>query len=52
MNYIVLDLEWNQPFSNKTAIKSPVFLKGEIVQIGAVKLDDSFKAVKVTRVKF
>lgn len=45
MNYIVLDLEWNQPFSNKTAIKSPVFLKGEIVQIGAVKLDDSFKVI-------
>ena len=45
MNYIVLDLEWNQPFSSKTAIRTPVFLKGEIVQIGAVKLNERFDII-------
>jgi inhibitor of KinA sporulation pathway (predicted exonuclease) len=50
MNYIVLDLEWNQPFSNKTAIKSPLFLRGEIVQIGAVKLDDGFNVVDTFKI--
>lgn len=50
MNYIVLDLEWNQPFSNKTAIKQPVFLKGEIVQIGAVKLNDNFNVVDTFKI--
>lgn len=42
MNYIVLDLEWNQPFNMKSMIKSPVMLYGEIVQIGAVKLDENY----------
>jgi DNA polymerase III alpha subunit (gram-positive type) len=39
MNYIVFDMEWNQPFSKETAIQSPIYLAGEIIQIGAVKLD-------------
>lgn len=42
MNYIVLDLEWNQAFSAKKMVKTPVLLKGEIVQIGAVKLDENY----------
>lgn len=42
MNYIVLDMEWNQPFNTKSMIKSPVLLYGEIVQIGAVKLDENY----------
>ncbi len=42
MNYIVLDMEWNQPFSMKHMVKSPVMLHGEIVQIGAVKLDENY----------
>lgn len=42
MNYIVLDLEWNQPFSLKSMVKRPVMLRGEIVQIGAVKLDEHY----------
>lgn len=43
MNYIVLDLEWNQAFSKKLMVKKPVRLVGEIVQIGAVKLDFEFR---------
>lgn len=42
MNYIVLDLEWNQPFDMKSMVKKPVMLHGEIIQIGAVKLDDNY----------
>ena len=45
MNYIVLDLEWNQTYFAKNMIQEPVLLRGEIVQIGAVKLDDSFRQV-------
>ncbi len=42
MNYIILDLEWNQPFSYKHMIRSPLPLYGEIIQIGAVKLDENY----------
>ncbi len=45
MDYIVLDMEWNQPAHPKRAIKEPVVLHGEIVQIGAVKLDEDFRTV-------
>lgn len=45
MNYVVLDLEWNQTYFSKNMIKEPVLLRGEIVQIGAVKLDDDFRVV-------
>jgi len=38
MEYIVLDLEWNQPYDASMAIKEPVHLSGEIIQIGAVKI--------------
>lgn len=42
MNYIVLDLEWNQPTSRNKLITDPVKLYGEIIQIGAVKFDCNF----------
>ena len=45
MKYIVLDMEWNQAINYSDMIKDPVFLTGEIIQIGAVKLDESFCAV-------
>ena len=40
MNYIVLDLEWNQPLSPQRMIRDPFKLGGEIIQFGAVKIDD------------
>ena len=42
MPYIVVDLEWNQAMSAKAQIfnKLPIKLRGEIIQIGAVKLTD------------
>lgn len=43
MNYIVLDLEWNQsPLGKEFEIKKLPF---EIIEIGAVKLDDNLKEV-------
>ena len=39
MNYIVFDLEWNQPYSNDISFmkRTKMPLTGEIIQIGAVK---------------
>jgi len=42
MKYIVLDLEWNQARSRNQMVEKPVKLVGEIIQIGAVRLNDSF----------
>ena len=43
MNYIVVDLEWNQAMSSKSSVfnKLPIKLRGEIIEIGAVKLDEN-----------
>lgn len=40
MQYVVLDLEWNQAASAKSSVynRLPIRLRGEIIQIGAVKL--------------
>lgn len=46
MNYIVLDLEWNQPRFQREMVENPVHLTGEIIQIGAVKLNRHFKIKK------
>ena len=40
MNYIVLDLEWNQPLSPQRMVRDPMKLSGEIIQFGAVRIDD------------
>jgi len=42
MNYIVVDLEWNQAMSSKSSVfnKLPIKLRGEIIEIGAVKLTE------------
>ena len=42
MQYVVLDLEWNQAMSSKSPIynKLPIHLRGEIIQIGACKLNE------------
>ena len=45
MNYVVVDLEWNQAMSSKSSVfnKLPIHLRGEIIEIGAVKLTDNMK---------
>ena len=42
MDYIVLDMEWNQPWPGSPSSKKvlPVQIRGEIIQIGAVRLSD------------
>lgn len=49
MNYIVFDLEWNQPANETVVVKEPVYLTGEIIEIGAVKLDENFRIVDELR---
>lgn len=43
MQYIVLDMEWNQAQTQDKVIRKPIHLVGEIVQIGAVKLNENFQ---------
>lgn len=43
MNYIIYDLEWNQPATPEDTVCEPVYLSGEIIEIGAVKLDEAFR---------
>ena len=42
MDYIVLDMEWNQPWPGSPSSKKvlPVTIRGEIIQIGAVRLTE------------
>jgi len=42
MNYIVLDMEWNQPWPGSPSSKKvlPVSIRGEIIQIGAVRVNE------------
>lgn len=50
MYCIVLDLEWNQPFSTRSMVTTPVRLPGEIIQIGAVKLNERLEIVDTFKV--
>ena len=40
MDYIILDMEWNQPWPGSPSAKKPlpVQIRGEIIQIGAVRI--------------
>ena len=42
MDYIVLDMEWNQPWPGSPSAKKvlPVQIRGEILQIGAVRVTE------------
>ena len=50
MTYIVLDMEWNQPMTQADKQRSPAVLRGEIVQIGAVKLDRDFQVSETFKI--
>ncbi len=53
MDYIVLDMEWNQPWPGSPSARKPlpVAIRGEIIQIGAVRVtpeqfvDDEFQVM-------
>ncbi len=42
MQYIVMDMEWNQPWPGSPSAKKvlPVAIRGEIIQIGAVRVSE------------
>ena len=44
ISYIVMDLEWNQAMSANSSVYNhlPIHLRGEIIQIGAVRLNDDW----------
>lgn len=50
MQFIVLDLEWNQALSGNPYRRDDLTLAGEIIQIGAVKLDDTLHCVDSLRI--
>lgn len=43
MQYIVLDLEWNQAVTKEKIVRKPFPLHGEIIQIGAIKLSEELQ---------
>lgn len=48
MNYISLDLEWNQAYAQKALAvqkRLELRLRGEVIQIGAVKLDEDLNII-------
>ena len=46
-----MDMEWNQPYSKQQLkTNNDVTLYGEIVQIGAVKMDDCFNITDTFKV--
>ena len=49
MQYIVLDLEWNQPRAEQKIITEPILFDSEIIEFGAVKLNERFEAVDTFR---
>lgn len=49
MQYIVLDLEWNQALSGKPYRRDDLTLAGEIIQIGAVLLGEDLSVVDTLR---
>ena len=42
-SYIVLDLEWNQPLDRDSTIREPFSFDSEIIEIGALRLDEQFR---------
>ncbi len=43
MNYVVMDLEWNQSATRYRAERNGIRLSGEIVEIGAVRVDENME---------
>ena len=43
MKYIVFDMEWNQTYGRERPLSFGRTLSGEIIEIGAVRLDESFR---------
>ena len=51
MNYIVIDMQWNQPYNKAFfKVKNGIVLNAEIIQIGAVKLDENREIVTAFKI--
>ncbi len=44
MKYVVFDMEWNQTYGRERRLPYGRTLTGEIIEIGAVRLDEDFRA--------
>ena len=51
MKYIVIDMEWNRPERSNRLVKEPIVLHGEIIQIGAVMLNEELDEIGSFEVK-
>ena len=51
MKYIVIDMEWNRPELRNRLVKEPIVLHGEIIQIGAVMLNEELDEIGSFEVK-
>lgn len=45
MKYILVDFEWNRPTDDRHVIDTPIDFESEIIEIGAVKLDEEFNCL-------
>lgn len=52
MHYVIFDLEWNQPADRSLMVEEPVYLTGELIELGAVKLDGSFRIIDELKLYF
>lgn len=50
MNYVIFDMEWNQARSKREALERDLSLAGEIIEIGAVKVDEQMHFIDTFRV--
>ena len=46
MNYIVMDLEWNQSSTRYRAERNGILLSGEIIEIGAVRVSENMEILE------
>ncbi len=52
MQYVIFDLEWNQPADRSLMVEEPVYLTGELIELGAVKLDGTFRIIDELKLYF
>ena len=44
MNYVILDMEWNQPMREQEQLREPFPFASEIIEIGAILVNEDFEA--------
>ena len=46
MNYVILDMEWNRPERDEDLLREPFVFDSEIIEIGAILLNEDFEAAE------